>query len=83
MINVYRFAGLTIQIQSIHETVHELCKEYRSDGIPCFAVKTDAADIELEREKAALEDLKEGREIISWTDGYLETLPLHPTRNIV
>lgn len=54
MINVYRFAGLDIQVESVHETVHQLCKEYRSDGIPCFAVKTDAADIELEREKAPM-----------------------------
>ena len=77
MIKVYRFAGLDIQVESVHETVHQLCKEYRFDGIPCFAVKTDAADIELEREKAVKEDIKEGREPILWMDGYLETLAVY------
>ena len=77
MINVYRFAGLDIQVESVHETVHQLCKEYRSDGIPCFAVKTDAADIESERKKAAREDIKEGREPFPWPDDYLETLAVY------
>jgi len=44
--NVYRFAGLGVQIESVFPEVHQLCKEYRFDGIPCFAIKTDTTDIE-------------------------------------
>ena len=74
---VYRFAGLTVQIESVFPSVHQLCKEYRVDGIPCFAVRTTAADIAFEREKAAKEDRKLGREIIRWPDEYLETLAVY------
>ena len=49
-------------------------KEYRSDGIPCLAVQTTTDDIAFERERAAKEDKKEGRESIPWPDDYLETL---------
>jgi len=74
---VYRLAGLDIQIESVCETVHQLCKEYRSGGIPCFAVRTAEQDISCERAKAALEDEKEGRERVPWPDDYLETLAVY------
>ncbi len=74
MRGIYRIAELDIQIESVCDTVHQLCEEYRSGGIPCFAVKTTRQDILREREWAAREDKKEGREIVSPSDDYLETL---------
>ena len=67
---VYRFAGLDIRIESVHDSVHQLCKEYRSGGIPCFAVRTAEEDIAFEREKAA-------RDMIPSTDESLETLAVY------
>lgn len=62
---VYRFAGLDIRIESVSDAVHQLCKEYRSDGIPCFAVRTDAEDIA--RERGA----------VPWPEAYPETLAVY------
>lgn len=42
MRGIYRIADLDIQIESVCDTVHQLCEEYRSGGIPCFAVRTAA-----------------------------------------
>ena len=77
MKDIYRLAGLVIQLESVHDAVHQLCMKYRFDGIPCFAVRTTTADIAYEREKAARADIKEGRGIIPWPDGYLETLAVY------
>ena len=68
MQGLYRFAGLDIQIDSVCDTVHQLCKEYCSGGIPCFALRTTEQDIIRERTLAAREDEKKDREIIPWPD---------------
>lgn len=74
---VYRFAGLDIQVESVFDAVHQLCKEYRSGGIPCFAVQVSDEDISAERQKALKDDIKRGREPVEWPDDYLETLTVY------
>jgi len=78
MTNTYRIAELRIRIASIHEDVHRLCAEYRTeDGTVDFTVETTEEDISFERLRSARQDEKEGREIRMFSDGYLETLAVY------
>ena len=41
MTDIYRFADVDIRISSVHEKVHRLCEDYRTDGGTYdFAVET-------------------------------------------
>lgn len=70
--NIYRIADKNIRINSIHESVHSLCKDYlinSSDQTTVdFKVKTSQDDIDYERTKN-----KYGE----YSDGYLETLAVY------
>ena len=77
MINTYKIADICIEICSIYEDVHNLCKNYLFYGNPEFTVKTTQSDIEYERNKSETEDIKEGISIRSFSDSYLETLAIY------
>lgn len=78
---LYRIAEQNILITSIHDRVHEYCKEYLAeDDVPlekCLRVCTSQADIEYEREQSAREDQTEGRKVREWSDDYLEELAVY------
>lgn len=77
MRNTYKIAGKVIEIVSIYEEVHTLCKEYACEEIPDFTVKIMQSDIHFEREKSALEDRKEEIPTRNFPDSYLETLAVY------
>ena len=70
MKDTYKIGGKVIEIESIYEEVHKLCKDYRYCGDIDFSVKTSKYDIEFEREKS-------GRPTGEFTDSYLETLAVY------
>ena len=67
MKQTYRIAEKTIAIESLHEEVHELCKDYVAEGEPDFSVSVEQSDIERERAVADAE----------YSDAYLETLAVY------
>lgn len=75
--NIYKIAEKTIEISSVYEDVHNLCRDYRSDGVPDFTVETGQIDFDYEREKSAEEYRKEGRSVRNFPDSYLETLAVY------
>lgn len=77
MKNVYKIGGKTIEINSIYEEVHTLCKDYFCGKIPDFTVKISQSDINYERKKSAIEDEKEGIPVRNFSDSYLETLAVY------
>ena len=60
MEGIYRIAERNIKIVSIYSNVHELCKEYVSEGDIDFEVFITDKDIDIEIEKAITVDKKEG-----------------------
>lgn len=74
---VYKIAEKNIEIISIHEDVHRLCKDYKSSGVPDFSVKISLDDISWERVKSAAEDEKENIPVRQFGDAYLETLAVY------
>ena len=74
---VYRIAETNIEISSVYEEVHTLCRDYITNELPHLCVEITREDIEYEREKSAAEDIKEGIEVRAFTDSYLETLAVY------
>lgn len=75
MTETYRFAEVNIAITALHDDTALLCTDYIvPGGRPDFAVVTDQADIDFEREKSAREAVREGLPLRHFPDGYLETL---------
>lgn len=74
---VYQIAERNIEIHSLFPDVHNLCRDYRTDGIPDFVVFTTSGEIGFERGKSAREDELEGIPIRHFSDGYLETLAVY------
>lgn len=73
----YRLADLTIGIESLHEEVHTLCRDYATSGEVDFSVRTTEADIEEERRQSALTRREEGLPPYDFPDSYLETLAVY------
>lgn len=72
MTGIYKIADKTIEIISMHENVHTLCKDYIYEGTPDFSVKTEQKDIDFERMHSAEEEYA-----ASFSEGYLETLAVY------
>ncbi len=78
MIGLYRLAELNIEIKSLHDEVHKLCRDYVSDNHEIdFSVETCQEDIVFEHERSEKEDLHEGIAIRRFNEGYLETLAVY------
>lgn len=73
MRGTYGFAGMVVEVASLHGDVHELCRGYRCGGSPDLRVRTTQADIDRERERAA----RPGRPAPRASDGHLEGLAVH------
>lgn len=63
----YRLAGHTVEIRSMHDAVHALCRDYAADGPPELVIETAPADIAYER-ACSTEPC---------SDAYLETLAVY------
>lgn len=77
MTNTYKIGGKIIEINSVYEEVHTLCRDYFCGETPDFTVKTSQSDIDYERKKSAMEDEKEGIPVRNFPDSYLETLAVY------
>ena len=77
MKSTYKIAGKKIEIISLHEKVHQYCKDYRSEGKPDFTVATTQPDIDYERVRSAKTDIAEGRTPVNSSDDYLEELAVY------
>ena len=74
---IYEFAGRRVEITSLFDAIHGLCRDYASEGEPDFRLSITGADIEFEREKSAREDEIEGIPQRHFSDEYLETLAVY------
>lgn len=77
MSGTYLLADLRIGIESIHEEVHTLCRDYATEGEPLFCVRTTQADIEEERRQSAITRKADGLPPYEFPDPYLETLAVY------
>ncbi len=77
---IYRIAEHFVDIRSLYEEVHNLCRDYacdRPNGGADIKVEITRAQIDFERQKSAAEDLREGRAVVNFSDAYLETLAVY------
>lgn len=77
MTKTYKIAEKVIEIQSLHEEVHKLCRKYKLNDVSDFRVEISQSDIDFERKKSALEDEKESILTRIFSDSYLETLAVY------
>ena len=77
MIGTYQLANVGVSIDSLHEDVHRLCKDYRSGSPVELCVCTKQEDIDYEREQSEAADAAAGRSVRQFSDGYLETLAVY------
>lgn len=71
-------AGIHIEIQSIHDSVYRLCRDYLVEAGPAdFTVEITQSDIEYERQKSIREAILEHLKPINYSDPYLETLAVY------
>lgn len=68
----YKIADKVIEVNSIHELVHEYCKEYITDEAPDFSVTITPEDIALEKQKSDSEYAYEGLPLPNFSDALLE-----------
>ena len=74
---IYKIAGHRIEIMSLYEEVHWLCKDYPCDGEAEVTIEITLSNILEEREKSIAEDKKEGLPIRQYPGSYLETLAVY------
>ena len=77
MTNNYKFAGRVIEVNSLYDTVHAYCADYRTDETPEFSVTITQTDIDLERCKSADEDKHNSIAVREYPDSYLEELAVY------
>ena len=77
MTGLYRIGGKIIRIESIHNSVQELCRDYRTAGKPDFTVQTALSDLTYEQERSDREAKAEGRNAVKWSSDYLEELAVY------
>lgn len=68
----YKIAERVIEISSLNEDVHRLCKEYETDENVDFAVKITPEDIVYEKKKSDSEYAYEGLPKPNFSEGMLE-----------
>ena len=72
-----RLADVNIAVNSMHDEVFRLCRDYLTDGTTDFYVSPAPADIALERVKNLHEAEVEGILPVNYPDSYLETLAVY------
>ena len=70
MKNIYRIADKIISIESIHQKVHDYCRDYRTqNAVPDFYVTISQQDIDIARSKV--------KHDYPYSDAYLEEIAVH------
>ena len=73
----YKIADVVIEIQSLYEGIHSYCKHYRCDEPAELCISVAKEDIHYEQQKSEAECLMEGKEVIVFPEGYLESLSVY------
>lgn len=73
----YRIGGICIQLHTLYEQVHALCRDYASADPPDETIIITQPDIDAERERSASADRNAGRPVREYTDHYLESLAVY------
>lgn len=73
----YKFAGVSFEVDACYQTIHDMCKDYRTEEQADNIIKITKEDIAFERERSIKEDIKEGIPVRSFSDDYLETLSVY------
>lgn len=74
MVNIYRFADHTVEVDSLYPLVHRACRAYRAEGQAEAAIRITEEDLRREREKSIQMFLQEGLPPEDSSDAYLEIL---------
>ena len=77
MARLYKFADINISICSINSEIHDLCKDYQTEGTAEISVKIKKTDIEKERIRSINDDNQKGIPHRQFSDDYLETLAVY------
>lgn len=77
MVFTISIAGVNIKINSIYNSVYNMCRDYLTDNSPAFCVSVTQNDIDFERKKAIAEAKLEKKPVVNYKDGYLETLAVY------
>lgn len=72
-----KLAGKTIEIKVNFSGTKAYCGDYSVSEKADFSICITKEDVVFEREKARLQDLKEGKEVQQFSDAYLEKLALY------
>lgn len=70
-------ADVCVGVEALFASTRDFCADYLTDAAPSERLAMTEADIEAERDHAARQDLREGREPRVWSQAYLETLALY------
>lgn len=73
----YRIAGKVVEVNSMHDKVHEYCADYVTEDPADYSVVTTQADVEYERAKSKSETEFEGGQPVEYPDDYLEELAVY------
>ena len=73
----YKMADKVIAITSLHEKVHDYCKDYETEETADFSVTTIQEDIEFERQREQKTAELENRAPLQSKDDYLEELAVY------
>ncbi len=74
----YKIADCCIEIESLYEEIHVLCRDYiAEDETPDFYIHIQKQDIAYEQERSDREMLREGKTSRIWRESYLETLAVY------
>ena len=78
-IGKYKLAGIVVQIESVYEAVHVLCRDYccPDDTVAQISVHITQRDIDQEQVKSNQEAALEGLDPVSYGPAYLETLAVY------
>lgn len=72
MMRNYKIAERVIELTSLHEAVHEYCKDYLTDESADFSVTITPEDIDFERRKTASEYAYEGKTATDYAEDTME-----------
>ena len=70
-------AGITFRIQNRYPETEHLCHAYETTDPPEIEIRISPEEIAFERERSVHEDIRCGRRVKDWPDGYLETLAVY------
>lgn len=73
----YLLADAVFSVTSLHDEVHSLCADYRTEAEPRYHIVTTQADIDREGDESDRQREVEGLPPFRFSDAYLETLAIY------